>query len=236
MKRNIQHSRFNIQRPTARHGSPSLGCWALNVECLIFLLLAFIAQSVFSQTTNALPPLSPAYPEIPPTFFELYGTAIFAGSVALVALAAVILWKRLQPEPAIVLPPDIVAREALVQFQRQPEDGKALSEISQILRHYIIAAFKLPAAEMTSAEFSTALAGNEKIGVELAGAIAAFLRECDERKFSAPVRSPALTQPEPPEGGIPNFLPPLNAATRALGIISLAEKARDGRDTCPTMK
>ena len=58
MKRNIQHSTFNIQRPTASRGSLRLGCWALNVECLMFLLLAFFAQSAFCQATNALPPLS----------------------------------------------------------------------------------------------------------------------------------------------------------------------------------
>ena len=239
MKRNIQHSRFNIQRPTARHGSPSLGCWALNVECLIFLLLAFIAQSVFSQTTNALPPLSPAYPEIPPTFFELYGTAIFAGSVALVALAAVILWKRLQPEPAIVLPPEIVAREALVQLQRRPEDGKALSEISQILRRYVVAAFELPAAELTTAEFSTALSVSEKIGAELAGAIAAFLRECDERKFSPPgavgVQASACSDSPPatPDTQKRELQP---AAARALEIVSLVEKETHRQDACATPK
>ncbi len=227
MKRNIQHSTFNIQRPTARLGSLRLGCWALNVECSMLLLLAFFAQSVFSQTTNPLPPLTPSYPEIPPTFWELHGMAILAGSVTLIALAAVVLWKLLQPKPVIVLPPEIVAREALVQLQRRPEDGTLLSEISQILRRYVVAVFDLPAAELTTAELCAALAGCGKINAELAGAIAAFLRECDERKFAPPgsvgVQASACPESRPaaPDMEKRELQP---AAARALELVELAEK------------
>lgn len=203
----------------------------------MLLLLFFFVWPLSAQTsTNAPPPLAPAYGEIPPTFWELHGTAMLAGSVTIIALAALILWKRLQPKPRAIVPPEIVAREALVQLQHRPEDGKALSEISLILRRYVVAAFDLSAAELTTTEFCAALTASGKISAELAGAIAAFLRECDERKFSASDRSPALTRLEPPEVGTPNFLPPLNAATRALKTISLTEKARDRRDARPTMK
>ena len=81
-----------------------------------------------------------------------------------------------------------------------------MSEASQILRRYVITAFELPAAELTTTEFCAALAASERIGGELAAAVSSFLRECDERKFSPP---PAAT---------------LNAATRALELISLAEQ------------
>ena len=153
----------------------------------MFLLLFLFVWPLSAQTsTNALPQLAPAYGEIPPAFWELHGTAILAGSGALVALAAVVLWKLLQPGPKIVLPPAIVAREALLQLQRRPEDGKALSEMSQILRRYVTAAFELPAAELTTREFCAALAASDKIGEELAQTISSFLRECDARKFTPP--------------------------------------------------
>ena len=125
------------------------------------------------------------------------------------ALSAVILWLTLKPKPSPVLPPEIVACRALEKLQARPEDGNVLSEVSRILRRYVIAAFELPAAELTTAEFCGALAANEKIGAELAQAISAFLRECDERKFSL---SPAGA--------------PLTAATRALELIAGAEKQR----------
>jgi hypothetical protein len=117
------------------------------------------------------------------------------------------------------LPPEILAREALTKLLRQPEDGKILSEVSQILRRYVITAFELPAAELTTTEFCAALAASEKVGAELAQTISSFLRECDGRKFS-PASEPA----------------PLNAAERALELIALAEEVRDRRDACPTKK
>ena len=115
----------------------------------------------------------------------------------------------LRPESKVVLPPETVARQALAKLQPQPEDGKLLSEVSQILRRYVAAAFELPAAEMTTAEFCTALAGNEKIGAELTQTISNFLRECDERKFS-----------------LSSAAAPLNAAARALELVASAETRR----------
>jgi hypothetical protein len=53
------------------------------------------------------------------------------------------------------------------------------------------------------------IAGHAKIGAELAQSIAGFLRECDERKFST---APAAA--------------PLNAASRALDLVGLAEKIK----------
>jgi hypothetical protein len=183
--------------------------------CCFFSGLSLFAQS----STNTLPALSPAYPELPPTFWEQHESAIIVGGFAFLAVAFLFLRVWLRPESKIILPPEILARDALTQLLRQPEDGKLLSEVSQILRRYVAAAFELPSGEMTTVEFSAAIAGNEKIGAELAQTISSFLRECDERKFS-PVNSSA----------------PLNAATRALELISLAEKARDRRDAWPTTK
>ena len=115
----------------------------------------------------------------------------------------------LRPESPKLLPPETVARQSLAKLQSQPEDGKLLSEVSQILRRYVSTAFALLPGEMTTAEFCTALVGHEKIGAELAQAISNLLRECDAQKFSS---SPAGTS--------------LNAATRALELIAGAEKQR----------
>ena len=169
----------------------------------IILSLAFVAKAA---DTNALPALVPAYGEIPPTFFELHKTTVIIGVFALIAFAFLLGKTLLRPESKTVLPPEVVAREALKKLLRPPEDGKLLSEVSQILRHYAVAMFGLSTAEMTTKEFCAALAANEKIGTEVSNSIANFLRECDEQKFSL---SPTAS---------------LNAAARALELIALAEK------------
>lgn len=212
----------------------------LNVECWVFLLLAFTGLSLFAQaSTNALPALAPPYGEIPPTFWERHGTMILAGGITLIALAVLILWKLFQPKPAVILPPEILAREALTKLLNQPEDGRLLSEVSQILRRYVIAAFGLPAGEFTTAEFSAALAASENIGAELAQMISNFLHQCDERKFAPPggvgVQASACSDnPSAMPDTLKRELQPV--ATRALALISLAEKARDRQSACPTKK
>jgi hypothetical protein len=62
---------------------------------------------------------------------------------------------------------------------------------------------------LTTAEFCTALAADEKIGGELAQAISEFLRKCDRQKFSS---SPAAG--------------PLNAAACALELLEQVESRR----------
>jgi hypothetical protein len=192
----------------------------------MFLLSILFTFPAFTQTaTNALPALAPPYGEIPPTFEERFnpatksGQAIFIFIVVLAVLLFFVIWKKLHPPPPPTLPPEIVAREALAKLLRQPEDGKLLSEVSQILRRYVIAAFELPPGEFTTGEFTTALAGSEKIGAELAQTISNFLRECDERKFSA--------------GNASN---PFNAASRTLELVALVENATHRQDACATPK
>jgi hypothetical protein len=153
--------------------------------------------------------LAPAYGEIPPTFWEQHGTTIIVASLMFVVLVALLIWKLLQPKPPVVIPPEVRARQALAKLQGQPEDGKLLSEVSQILRHYVAAVFDLPGGELTTTEFLTALARHEKIPIDLSETVCGFLRECDVRKFS-----PA------------NAVAPLNAVARALKFISLAEQRR----------
>jgi len=175
----------------------------------MFLLLS--ALPLFAQTsTNNLPALAPAYGELPPTFWEQHQSAIIVAGFAFLAVAFLFLRVWLRPKAPVMLPPEVVARQALVKLQNQPEDGSVLSAASQILRRYVGKAFNLPNEELTTVEFCAAIAGNPQIGTELAGTISSFLRECDVRKFS-----PAFSAA------------PLNAASRAIELVVLAEKHRE---------
>ncbi len=204
-----------------------VGCSILDVSAdNVFHIACFCPDQ-----PDALPALAPPYGELPATFWEQHGAAIIAGVASLAVLAGLIVWKLLQPRPPVVLPPERVAREALAKLLQKDEDGKCLSEISQILRGYAAAVCEFPPGELTTAEFCAALDRNENVPGEFAQSISSFLRECDERKFA---RSQASARPGPPEGGTPNALPPLNAANRALELISLVKETRDRQDACPT--
>lgn len=170
---------------------------------LSIVSIFFMPFAVIAADTNGLPELAPAYPEMPPTFWEQHGAEIFTGGFTFLAMVAIALWLMFRPRPQEALPPEVVAREALARLRNRAEDGKILSEVSQILRRYVSVAFQFPPAELTTAEFAVALAGNAKIGPELAQAISSFLRECDERKFA-----PTTTST------------PLNAIGRALVLVT----------------
>jgi hypothetical protein len=129
--------------------------------------------------------------------------------VLLLGLICAVVWLLTRPKPPVVVPPEVQAREALDPLRQQPEDGALLSRVSQILRHYVAAAFELPPGELTTAEFCRAVGGHAPIGPELSAALSEFLRQCDQRKFSPP--APA---------------PPLSAVAQALKLIELAEARR----------
>lgn len=181
----------------------------------MFLLFTFSAFA--DSSTNALPSLAPAYGQIPPTFWDQHGTAIIIGSLALLAVVSVVVWKLLQPKPPAVVPPEIVARLALNKLQKEPESGKVLSETSQILHRYVTTAFQLPTEELTTTEFYLALASNSQIPLELGENISRFLRECDERKFS-----PATNEA------------PMNAANHALELVAQSEKFLSSVERAPS--
>ena len=183
----------------------------MKISLASFPLLSLMA---YAADTNGLPPLIPAYGELPPTFWEQHQTQLIMMGFAFLAVDFLLVKKRLSPEARAVLPPEMVARQALAIFQSAPEDGKVLSEVSQILRRYLVAAFELPAAELTTAEFCAVVSSHEKIGAELAQTVSSYLHECDGRKFSA---APAAA--------------PLNAAVRAQELVDLAEKCRAMRRT-----
>ena len=176
----------------------------------IFTTLLLLPLAVIAVDTNSLPALAPAYGELPPTFWEQHQTPIIIGVFALIAFAFLFVKTMLRPESPKILAPEVVARQALAILKSQPEDGNILSAVSHSLRRYLGESFNLPNQELTTAEFCAAIEVSPQIGIALARNIASFLRECDTRKFS-PTHAAA----------------PLNAATRALELVALAEKQRE---------
>jgi hypothetical protein len=149
-----------------------------------FFASFFLPLAVAAADTNALPALAPPYGELPPSFWAQHETAIIVGGFALLAVVLLFLRVWLRPEMPVIVPPEMLARRTLEKLQAQPEDGKVLSEILQTLRRYISTVLEFPNTELTTAEFSAALAGNKKINAEIAQAVSNFLRECDVQKFS----------------------------------------------------
>jgi hypothetical protein len=179
----------------------------------MFPLTIVSALPLHGQTnaaaTNTLASLLPPYGELPPTFWEQHATSVLVGGFGITALVTFGLWLFFRPQPKIIIPPEDQARQALEILRRQPEDGAVLSRISQVMRHYFIAAFQLAPGELTTAEFSRALSSREQIGAELSVAMISLLRDCDERKFSTTTA-----------------LVPLHAADQALQLITRAEQRR----------
>ena len=210
MKRNIEHSTFNIQRRRLAR-RVLIGRWKLNVECSMFpsAILFFFATLPLQVQTNALPALLPPYGELAPTFWEQHASSVMAAGLGLIALVAFGLWLFFRPKPKMIIPPEAQAWRALTALRQQPEDGVVLSRVSQVVQNYFIAAFQLAPGERTTTEFCREISSAENIGGELSTATAGFLRACDARKFSTA-----------------NDLVPLDAADRALNLVAQAEQRR----------
>ena len=166
------------RRAAQRAPAPGLGA------ALLLLVLVTAQVGLAQSATGPLPPLAPPAAPLPPTFWEQHGVALLAGGLAVLAVTSVVLWFILQTRPPVVMPPEERARAALTRLRGRPEDGQVLSEISRILRQYLLAVLDLPPQELTTAELAAALAGRGRIGGEQVQTITAFFRECDERKFS----------------------------------------------------
>ena len=193
------------QSPIARNRLSSGRCTLWR-----FLPAVFWEVAAYGQlNTNGVPALAPPYGELPPTFWEQYEIAIIVGGVIVLVGGLVYLRFRLRPAAPVVLAPEVVARQALSACSSGPEDGALLSEVSRIVRRYAAAAFALPPGEVTTAEFCARLAASETAGTDLAGRLAQFFHECDDRKFA----------PRPAGS-------PLHAITRASELIALGEVRR----------
>jgi hypothetical protein len=181
---------------------------------LALALSLLAAQRIFAAATNTppsddIPPLRPAHAEIPPTFWEQHGLEVMLFGALLLGLICAAVWFLFRRRPPAVIPPEVEAMQALEPLRQQPEDGVVLSRVSQILRRYVAAAFHLPPGELTTTDFSRAIAGQGEVGPELSAALTEFLRQCDQRKFSPPVPAP-----------------PLSAAAQALKLIEQAQARR----------
>ena len=182
----------------------------MKIIATLFLLLP---SAIFATGTNDLPALLPAYPEIPPSFWEQHKVAVIIGGFLFIAVQSLWLYKllmRLQPK---VEPVENLTRAALTDLLNEPEDGKLLSEISRILRGYFGKQFQTAGETATTAEFIAALKKNEMLDAGLKTKVAAFLRECDAQKFS-----PAANKSE------------IDAAEHALDLVNEAEKVRAGQN------
>jgi hypothetical protein len=212
MKKNIQQRTSNNEHPI-KPERVSVGRWMLDVGCWMFPLAIFSALPLRAQTNasgiNALPTLVPPYAELPPALWEQHATSMVIAGLGIIALAAFVLWLVFRPRPKIIIPPEVQARQALEALRQEPEDGAALSRISQVTRHYFIAAFQLAPGELTTAEFNRELVRCHKINPELVLAAVNFLRNCDAHKFST-AAAPAK----------------LGAANRALNLVEQAEQRR----------
>jgi hypothetical protein len=194
-----------------------ISAFGFRISPLALSLLA--AHSAAAATTNApgpdtIPPLRPPHGEIPSTFWEQHSSLVILAVACLVVLVCAGVWFLTRPKPPLTVPPADQARRALEPLRQQAEDGRLLSRVSQILRHYVTAAFDLSPEELTTTEFCRAIADHARIGPELSAALSDFLRLCDHDKFSPPAP-----------------VPPLSAVARALQLIEqsqvrLAEEAK----------
>ncbi len=147
-------------------------------------LLALLPGSSFSQSQDDVPPLLAPLKEIPATFWEQHCLLIVVlGSLGIVVVVAAI-WRWLQHKPTVPVPIEIQTRNELELLKLPAEDGKTVSRISQVLKHYFVVAFDIPSSEMTTTEFNRAFAASENAGSDLAASVSDFFRQCDERKFS----------------------------------------------------
>src|ERR1019366_3782363 len=184
------------------------GLWTL-AAALWLLTSALPRLAAAPISSDDIPPLRPPHAELAPTFWEHYGVWVVIIGVLLLALVCGLAWLLTRPKPPVVVPPEVQARQALEPLRQQPEDGALLSRVSQILRHYVTAAFDLPPGQLTTAEFCAIIATQSPIGPELSAALTAFLRECDQRKFAQP--APAA---------------PFSATAQALKLIDQAQTRR----------
>jgi hypothetical protein len=171
----------------------------------LFLLLPTVASA---QPGDEIVPLRPSLKEIPPSLWEQHGVLIVMAGVVGVALLAAAIWWLLKPKPPVPVPIEIQTRNELELLNVPDADGKTISRVSQVLKHYFIVAFELMPGEMTTAEFSRAVASNKKTGDELAASVSEFLRQCDEQKFS-------------PAAGVQT-----SACSRALELVEQGERRR----------
>ena len=146
-----------------------------------FLWLS-VVPVVALAAAEPIPDLQPPRGELRPGFWEQHAWMVAAGALLLLAMLAIWLWWLRRPKPAISILPEAQARSALETLRGRPEDDALVTEVSHILRHYVLAAFNLPPEELTTAELRRSL--EARTNPRLHAALFGFLCRCDERKFA----------------------------------------------------
>jgi hypothetical protein len=172
----------------------------------LILCFAVVSGSALAQPLQ-LPKLQPPHEEIGPSLWERRGLQIVIASIAFVGLVALFIgWLR-RSKPAVVIPPEVLARRGLEALRGRAENGVLVVEVSRIVRRYVISVFTLPPEELTTSELIQAL--QSQIDRSLVTIIGGFLRQCDELKFAPSLR--------PPQAGI---------VARASELVETIEKHR----------
>ena len=197
------------------------------------LLVALPGCGWLFRNNKKIPSLRPPREEIPPTFWEQHGWWwVVVLAVLSLALIGAALWFLRRPKPLPIVPPDVQARRALEPLRQQAENGLVLSRVSQILRHYVAAAFALPPEEMNTTEFCRAIACHQQLGPQLAIDVEDFLRQCDVCKF-APVRD-ALVSPAGKQGAVEYALVLIGRAEARKSAVSLSAAQPAGNLEIPS--
>ena len=203
MKRHQNNPDFSIGIRFRRRGYLCSICW-WGVQILFWLAL-----TAHAQFGDEVPPLEPARPEMPPTLWEQFGLMFVVVVVGFHVLVGLLIWWVVKPRPRVPVPIAVQARRELAALREHPQDSRTLSAISRTVRRYFLAAFQLPADEVTTADFSRLLLEQKRIGAELVGCVVGFLQECDVAKFA------------PKGGGSPG-----DSIARALDLVEQGERRR----------
>lgn len=142
-----------------------------------------------AAAAEKIPDLRPPLGEIPPSFWEQHGTQVIIGSaLGAVLIVAFVLW-LLRKKPPVVIPPAVTAREALEELRGRKETLALATEVSQIIRHYVLAKLGRTGEEPTTEELARGLSEKSQFSPESVKALTAFLHDCDVQKF-APAIAP----------------------------------------------
>jgi hypothetical protein len=166
--------------------------FGFRISPAIIALLAALTSPLLAaaQPSNKIPDLKPPAELIAPTYWEQFGIATVIVAIIAVAAAGLVIWRSRRPQPAVAIPPEVIARSTLGALQGRAEDERVLREVSRAVRRYVVAAFRLSQDEPTAEELVVTLAQLPKHDARLVAALRELLAECDAGKF-APTPQPA---------------------------------------------
>jgi len=166
------------------------------------LLLAAITQTPpANPTPNSAPAVPPAPPEVdpfpgmekklPPTDVPWPDWAWWVIGAVAVILLGLLIWLIValvrRKVAAVPLTPRAIAQRALEALRASVHNQDAYAfavAVSDVLRTFISAQFSLRATSQTSPEFLAEISGMSRFSEADRTLLAAFLEQCDLRKFA----------------------------------------------------